>query len=119
MADMLAAITGMSPEECAGFLEMAGGDVETAVSLYYSMQDGGGGGGGGTSRRLAVVPRRRAPDQPRQRTGRSSARERCRTRGSNRDSSFHPTQTALAASISTRTDRVARSLALTPRSLLS
>ena len=33
MADMLAAITGMPPEEAAGFLEMAGGNVEQAVSM--------------------------------------------------------------------------------------
>lgn len=44
MADMLAAITGMPAEEAAGFLEMAGGNVEQAVSMYFEMQGGGGGG---------------------------------------------------------------------------
>ena len=71
MADMLAAITGMSPEECAGFLEMAGGDVETAVSLYYSMQDGGGGGGGGTTQPSAgggATPASAGPTSPAHRT---------------------------------------------------
>ena len=45
MADMLQAITGMPAEEAAGFLEMAGGNVEQAVAMYFEMQGGGGGGG--------------------------------------------------------------------------
>ena len=54
MADTLASITGMPPEEAAGFLEMAGGNVETAVAMYFDMQGGGGfGGGGGGSGTLA------------------------------------------------------------------
>ena len=34
MAESVAAITGLSAEEAAGFLEMAGGDVEAAVALF-------------------------------------------------------------------------------------
>ena len=45
MADELAAITGMDPSEAAGFLEMAGGSLDMAVSMYFEMQGGGGGGG--------------------------------------------------------------------------
>jgi len=43
MADTVAAITGLGPEEAANFLEMAGGDVEAAVSLFFEMGSGGGG----------------------------------------------------------------------------
>jgi hypothetical protein len=36
-ADDVAAITGLPPEEAAGFLEMAGGNVETAIALFFEM----------------------------------------------------------------------------------
>ncbi|GBG24018.1 Hypothetical Protein FCC1311_002362 [Hondaea fermentalgiana] len=50
MADQLQSMTGMSAEEAQGFLDMAGGDVEGAVNLYFSMMgDGGGGGGAGAA----------------------------------------------------------------------
>eukprot|EP00927_Polykrikos_kofoidii_P049741 TRINITY_DN43761_c0_g1_i1.p1 TRINITY_DN43761_c0_g1~~TRINITY_DN43761_c0_g1_i1.p1 ORF type:complete len:563 (-),score=108.59 TRINITY_DN43761_c0_g1_i1:108-1727(-) len=60
-AEQLAAITGMPSSEAAQFLEMAGGDVETAVSLYFEMGgaaggDGGGGGGDGGFGGGAAVP---------------------------------------------------------------
>jgi hypothetical protein len=44
MADTVAAITGLSAEEAASYLEMAGGNVESAVALYFDMAGGGGGG---------------------------------------------------------------------------
>ena len=44
MADSVAAITGCSEQEAASYLEMAGGSIEGAVSLYFDMQGGGGGG---------------------------------------------------------------------------
>ena len=40
MADMLASITGMPPEEAAGFLEMAGGDVEAAKRRFEAAASG-------------------------------------------------------------------------------
>jgi len=40
-------ITGMSQEEAENFMAMAGGDIETAMSLFFSLQEGGGGGGFG------------------------------------------------------------------------
>ena len=57
MADSVAAITGLDPAQAASYLEMAGGDVEMAVQLFFSMAEGepaavaagGGGGGGGTA----------------------------------------------------------------------
>mmetsp|Transcript_25116 Transcript_25116/g.82027 ORF Transcript_25116/g.82027 Transcript_25116/m.82027 type:complete len:400 (-) Transcript_25116:120-1319(-) len=56
MADSVAAITGLDPAQAASYLEMAGGDVEMAVQLFFSMAEGepaavaaGGGGGGGSS----------------------------------------------------------------------
>ena len=45
MADQVAAITGLPPTEAANFLEMAGGNVEAAVALFFDM--GGPMGGGG------------------------------------------------------------------------
>jgi len=44
MADSVAAITGCSEQEAASYLDMAGGSVEGAVSLFFDMQGGGGGG---------------------------------------------------------------------------
>lgn len=41
-AEELSAITGLPPEEASQFLEMAGGNLEAAVSLFFEM--GGGGG---------------------------------------------------------------------------
>lgn len=43
-AEELSAVTGMPAAEAAQFLEMAGGDLEAAVSLYFEMGAGGGGG---------------------------------------------------------------------------
>lgn len=43
MADQVAAITGLPPGEAANFLEMAGGNVEAAVALFFDM--GGAMGG--------------------------------------------------------------------------
>jgi len=41
---MLAAMTGLGPEEAQGYLEMAGGDLDAAVGLYFQMSGGDGGG---------------------------------------------------------------------------
>eukprot|EP00929_Paragymnodinium_shiwhaense_P002611 TRINITY_DN102911_c0_g1_i1.p1 TRINITY_DN102911_c0_g1~~TRINITY_DN102911_c0_g1_i1.p1 ORF type:complete len:536 (+),score=109.83 TRINITY_DN102911_c0_g1_i1:91-1698(+) len=46
-AEELSAITGLPAEEAAGFLEMAGGNLEVAVQLFFDMGGAGGGGGGG------------------------------------------------------------------------
>mmetsp|Transcript_18844 Transcript_18844/g.36978 ORF Transcript_18844/g.36978 Transcript_18844/m.36978 type:complete len:510 (+) Transcript_18844:157-1686(+) len=43
MAEQLQSMTGMSTEEAQNFLEMAGGDMETAINLYFSMMGGDGG----------------------------------------------------------------------------
>ncbi|EOD16960.1 hypothetical protein EMIHUDRAFT_244613 [Emiliania huxleyi CCMP1516] len=40
MADSVAAITGLDPAQAASYLEMAGGDVEMAVQLFFSMAEG-------------------------------------------------------------------------------
>jgi len=45
-AEQLAAMTGLPLAEAAQYIEMAGGDVEAAVSLYFDMGAGDGGGGG-------------------------------------------------------------------------
>lgn len=42
-AEELSAITGLPPEEASQFLEMAGGSLEAAVSLFFEMSGGGGG----------------------------------------------------------------------------
>ena len=42
MADQLAEMTGMGADEAASFMEMAGGDLESAMGLYFSMMDDGG-----------------------------------------------------------------------------
>lgn len=41
------AFTGCPADQAAMFIEMSGGDVETAVEIYMSSQDGGGGDFGG------------------------------------------------------------------------
>ena len=56
MADSVAAFTGLGPEEAANFLEMAGGNVEAAVALFFDMQGGGGGGAFGGDAGNAAVP---------------------------------------------------------------
>ena len=38
----LSAITGLPAAEAEGFLEMAGGDLDSATALFFSMQEGGG-----------------------------------------------------------------------------
>ena len=40
MADTVSSITGLSLEEAASFLEMAGGNAEAAVALYFDMGSG-------------------------------------------------------------------------------
>ena len=44
MAEDVAAVTGLPPEEAMSFLEMAGGNVEAAIALFFDMQGGGVGG---------------------------------------------------------------------------
>lgn len=41
-AEELSAITGLPTAEAESFLEMAGGSLEAAVSLFFSMNEGGG-----------------------------------------------------------------------------
>ena len=43
--DQVVAITGLSPEEAGSFLEMAGGNVEMAVALFFDMGSGAGSAG--------------------------------------------------------------------------
>eukprot|EP00619_Florenciella_sp_RCC1007_P007894 CAMPEP_0205927668 /NCGR_PEP_ID=MMETSP1325-20131115/23083_1 /ASSEMBLY_ACC=CAM_ASM_000708 /TAXON_ID=236786 /ORGANISM="Florenciella sp., Strain RCC1007" /LENGTH=61 /DNA_ID=CAMNT_0053296581 /DNA_START=81 /DNA_END=262 /DNA_ORIENTATION=+ len=47
-------MTGMDEGTAAMYMEMSGGDVETAMQIFFSNMDGGGGddgggGGGGSS----------------------------------------------------------------------
>ncbi len=46
---MFAGITGASPEVARGFLEMAGGDVERAITLFFENPDLASGVGAGMS----------------------------------------------------------------------
>ena len=48
-AENFTAMTGCSLAEAEMYLEMAGGSMDIAVSLYF---DQGGGGGGGAAPRL-------------------------------------------------------------------
>ena len=43
-AAQLSEMTGMGADEAASFLEMAGGDLEAAMGLYFSMMDDGPAG---------------------------------------------------------------------------
>lgn len=52
----LVSVTGAAPEEARSFLEMAGGDLQQAVTLYFDM---GGSGGGGQA---APMARQQQPD---------------------------------------------------------
>mmetsp|Transcript_7588 Transcript_7588/g.12263 ORF Transcript_7588/g.12263 Transcript_7588/m.12263 type:complete len:506 (+) Transcript_7588:249-1766(+) len=45
MVDQLAAMTGLSEAEASQYMEMAGGDVEGAINLFFSMSGGGFEGG--------------------------------------------------------------------------
>lgn len=49
--DEFCAITGVDAATSAMYMEMSGNDLDTAIQLFFSMNDGGGGGGdiGGTS----------------------------------------------------------------------
>jgi len=44
MAEVLISMTGMAKEEAENFLSMAGGNLDMAISLYFSLQEGSGGG---------------------------------------------------------------------------
>ena len=44
-AAQLAEMIGMDEGTASMYLEMAGGDIDAAMSLYFSMMDDGGGGG--------------------------------------------------------------------------
>ena len=52
-AEELSAVTGMPSTEAAQFLEMAGGNLEDAVALYFEM---GGGGGAADDVPIGDVP---------------------------------------------------------------
>lgn len=43
--DEFCAITGVDAETSAMYMEMSGYDLDTAIQLFFSMNDGGGGGG--------------------------------------------------------------------------
>ena len=67
------AFTGSAdPSSAISYLEMSGGDIQTAVSLYMEHQGGGGGGGGGGGSNDDIIGAAvgnfddiRAPDQTR------------------------------------------------------
>jgi hypothetical protein len=44
LVDNLTAILGISANEASYFLGMVGGDLESAISMYYEMGTSGGGG---------------------------------------------------------------------------
>ena len=59
-ADQVAAITGLPAAEAASFLEMAGGNVEAAVALFFDM----GGAMGGAPPPPAVSAASSSPQSP-------------------------------------------------------